>query len=170
MSEGGKKDSGELIVQSSRFGDISVAADSVMHFPAGMIGFPQHKNFVMFDHKPPFAWLHSTDDPNLAFVVMDGSQFTDTYDFKAPYNDKDVALSKDDEFAILVIVTVRPDPKMTTANLKAPLFVNIRNRRGVQVIHDDPKFPTRYHLWVEANDAANAAQPSEDVKQAQEKK
>ena len=170
MSESSKKDTPELVVKSSRFGDISVAADSIIHFPAGMIGFPEHKNFVMFDHKPPFAWLHSTEDPNLAFVVLDGSQFTDSFEFRPPYHDKEVGLGKEDEFAILVIVTVRPDPKMTTANLKAPLFVNIKNRRGAQVIHDDPKFPTRYHLWVEANPADSEAQGAEQGKVAQEKK
>jgi flagellar assembly factor FliW len=153
MSESSKEQSATLVVQSSRFGEISVAADSVIEFPNGMIGFPQHKKFVMFDHKPPFAWLHSIEDPNLAFVVMDGSQFTENWEFKAPFSDPQIGLERDGEFAILIVVTVRADPKMTTANLKAPLFVNLANRKGAQVIHDDPKFPTRYHLWPSADSA-----------------
>jgi len=167
MTEGGKKETEQIVVQSSRFGDITVAADSVIHFPAGLIGFPERKNFVMFDHRPPFAWLHSTEDPSLAFVVMDGSQFTDAYEFKPPFNDKEVGITSDGEFAILIVVTVRADPKLTTANLKAPLFVNTQNRRGAQVIHDDPKFPTRYPLWVEADAASETGQ---DAKKAQETK
>ncbi len=46
-----------------------------------------------------------------------------------------------------MIVTVRPDPSLTTANLKAPVFVNLRNRKGVQVIFDDPRLSTRHPLW-----------------------
>ena len=138
-----------IIVQSTRFGDMSVAADTIIDFPAGLIGFPRHKKYVMFDHKPPFAWLHSTEDPSLAFVVMDGSQFTEQFDMKIPFGSTEIDLQEGDEFAILIVVTVRSDPKFTTANVKAPLFVNVKNRKGTQVIYDDPKFPTRFHLWGE---------------------
>lgn len=136
-----------IIVKSTRFGDMTVAADTVIEFPSGLIGFPKHRKFVMFDHKPPFAWLHSIEDSSLAFVVMDGSQFVQQFDMRAPFGSVEIDLKDDDEFAILIVVTVRSDPKFTTANLKAPLFVNIRNRKGTQVIYDDSKYPTRFHLW-----------------------
>ena len=48
-----------------------------------------------------------------------------------------------------MIVTVRPDPKLTSANLKAPLFINLRNRKGTQIIFDDPRLSTRFLLWGE---------------------
>lgn len=51
-----------------------------------------------------------------------------------------------DEYAILVVVTIRPDPTMTTANLKAPVFVNLKNRRGLQSIFDDPRLSTRQEI------------------------
>lgn len=141
-----------IIVKSTRFGDMTVAAETVIEFPSGLIGFPRHKRFVMFDHKPPFAWLHSVDDAALAFVVMDGSQFVQKFDMKAPFGSTEIDLKEEDEFAILIVVTVRSDPKFTTANVKAPLFVNIRNRKGTQVIYDDARFPTRFHLWGEPGD------------------
>ena len=140
---------GEITIKSTRFGELKVPADSVIEFPSGLIGFPGAHRFVMFDHKPPFSWLHSADDPNLAFVVVDGFEFGANYDVKAPYNDRDMDLKETDEYAILVVVTVRPDPSQTTANLKAPLFVNLRNRRGAQVIFDDSRFSTRFPLWGE---------------------
>jgi len=136
-----------IVIRSTRFGELNVPADSIIEIPSGLIGFPRHKQYVMIDHKPPFSWLHSVDDPNLAFVVVDGFQFGENYALKAPIGDKDSDLREDDEYAILVLVTVRPDPKMTTANLKAPVFVNIRNRKGVQVIFDDPRFSTRFPIW-----------------------
>jgi flagellar assembly factor FliW len=133
-------------VTSSRFGELEVPEDSIITFPTGVVGFPDSRRFVMFDYKAPFSWLHSVDDPNLAFVVMDGAEFTRVFDFPPPYGDKDTDLKENDEFAILVIVTIRPDPKMTTANVKAPLFVNLRTRSGVQVIYDDPKLSHRFPL------------------------
>ena len=144
---------GEMItIQSSRFGDLSVAADSVIEFPSGLIGFPHHAKYVLIEHKRPFSWLHSIEDANLAFVVVDGAEFGEKYNLRPPLGDKDCDFKEDDEYAILVIVTVRPEPTMTTANLKAPLFVNIRNRRGVQVIFDDPRYSTRHPLWSEGEE------------------
>jgi flagellar assembly factor FliW len=155
MSDTGSKNT--IVVASSRFGDLTVPADSLIEFPGGLIGFPKAHRFVMVDHKPPFSWLHSADDPNLAFVVVDGFEFGPSYDVKPPSGDKECDFQSTDEYAILVIVTVRPDPRMTTANLKAPLFVNLKNRKGVQMIFDSPRFSTRYPLWAEDEEAEGAS-------------
>lgn len=151
--------SGEMItIQSTRFGELTVPADSVIEFPVGVIGFPRHQKFVMLEHKPPFSWLHSVDDANLAFVVVDGLEFGAAYQLEPPVGDKTLDLHPDDEYAILVIVTVRSDPRQTTANLKAPLFVNLRNRKGTQVIYDDPRLSTRYPLWSEEEEGGEGGQ------------
>lgn len=161
-----------MVVPSSRFGDLTVPVSSLIEFPNGLIGFPKAVRFVMVDHKPPFSWLHSADDPNLAFVVVDGFEFGASYDVKPPVGDKECDFKDADEYAILVIVTVRPDPRMTTANLKAPLFVNLKNRKGVQVIFDSPRFSTRYPLWAEEGEEAegDAAAESQEKGGKPEKK
>jgi flagellar assembly factor FliW len=147
---------------SSRFPDLqTVREDSVIEFPGGIIGFAASKRYIMIDHKYPFSWLHSLEDPGLAFVVVDGFEFGQQFDVKPPYGDPDCDFREQDEYAILVIVTVRPDPRMTTANLKAPLFVNIRNRKGVQVIFDDPRYSTRFPLWAEEDPAKGGGAPPE---------
>ena len=151
-------------VPSSRFGDLVVPADSVIDVPAGLIGFPRSTRYIMVDHKPPFSWLHSVDDPNLAFVVVDGFEVGESFDVKPPYGDKDCDFKENDEYAILVVVTVRPDPKLTTANLKAPIFVNLKNRKGVQVIFDNPRFSTRFPLWAEEGAEGAEAPAGEDKK------
>ncbi len=154
-----------IVVKSTRFGELEVPAWSVIEFPAGLIGFPRFTRYVMFEHKPPFSWLQSLDEPDLAFVVVDGFEFGDSYKVKPPENDKDVDFAEGQDFAILVIVTVRPDPKDTTANLKAPLFVNVESRKGVQVIFDNPNFSTRFPLWAQdqgAQDQGAQDQASSD--------
>ncbi len=147
MSDGGSEKM--VVVQSARFGELHVPIDRLIDLPAGLIGFPRAQKFFMIDYKAPFSWLHAVDDPNLAFVVVDGFEFGDNYKVTPPVGDRDCDFKDSDEFAILVVVTVRPDPTQTTANLKAPIFVNLRNRKGVQVIFDDTRFSTRYPLWAE---------------------
>jgi flagellar assembly factor FliW len=153
-----------ITVPSTRFGDLEVPADSEILLPAGLIGFPAANKFILVEHKAPFSWFHSCDDPNLAFVVIDGSEFGQHYNWKPPLNDKDCDFKEEDEFAILLIVTVRSDPTLTTVNLKAPLFVNIRNRRGVQVIFDDARYSTRHPLWTEDKDKKDETKKEEPKK------
>jgi flagellar assembly factor FliW len=137
----------QLTFASARFGEFTVPAETVIEIPSGIIGFPNSTRFVMLEHKPPFSWLHSIDDPNLAFVVVDGFEFGQQFDVKPPIGDIDTDLKAEDEYAILIVVTVRPDPRLTTANLKAPVFVNMRNRKGIQTIIDDQRYSTRFPLW-----------------------
>jgi len=149
---------GETVtVVSSRFGELTVPVDKIIQIPAGLIGFPKAQRFFMLEHKVPFSWLQCVDDPNLAFVVVDGFEFGDNYNIRPPIGDKECDFKEEDEYAILVVVTVRPDPRLTTANLKAPVFVNLRNLKGVQVIFDDPRFSTRYPLWADDENPSGPA-------------
>lgn len=158
MSNDASNNTETIIVPSSRFGDLTVPKDSIIEFPTGLIGFRSSQRFIMIEHKPPFCWLQSVEDPALAFVVVDGFEFGENYNVVAPYGDSTIDLQQDDEYAILVIITIRSELGETTANLKAPLFVNLKNRKGVQVIFDDLRFSTRYPLW-EKNELTDEGDP-----------
>jgi flagellar assembly factor FliW len=136
-----------ITFQSARFGEFTVAEETLIFFPGGVVGFPDEERFVILEHKEPFCWLHSVDNPGLAFVVVEGGEFGEGYKFNLPYDESKIELKADDEAAVLVIVTFRNAPAITTANLKAPLVVNLRNRRGMQLILDDQRFSTRTPLW-----------------------
>lgn len=164
MTEQSESNVAKIVVQSARFGEFTVAADSVIEVPSGVIGFPSDTRFVLLEHKAPFSWLHSIDNPALAFVVVDGGEFGADYQFKPPFGDKNCDLSEQDEFAVLVIVTVRPDPTLTTANLKAPLVINLRNRKGVQLVLDDQRYSTRHLIWSKEEAAKKAAEEKKDEK------
>ncbi len=154
------QESKSITFQSSRFGEFTVAEESLIFFPGGLVGFPNEERFVILEHKLPFSWLHSVDNPNLAFVLVDGAEFGDSYKFPLPIGDPRCDLKEQDETATLVIVTVRSTPGMTTANLKAPLVVNLRNRKGVQVILDDNRYSTRFPIWQE-DQKTDPGQPPE---------
>ncbi|RME58110.1 MAG: hypothetical protein D6780_07310 [Candidatus Dadabacteria bacterium] len=145
MAKKEDKQEEEIVFQSTRFGELKVKASSIINLPYGLVGFPNHKKFVMLEYKGVFWWLHSVEDPNLAFVVMDGGS-VEGYNVEPPYGEKECDFQEGDEFAILLIVTVRPNPADTTVNLKAPILVNLRNKKGMQVIYDDPRFSTRHPL------------------------
>ncbi len=167
MSDASDNQKDLITFQSGRFGEMQVPAASIIEVPAGIIGFPHATRYVMLEHKYPVSWLHAVDDPNLAFVVIDGFEIGQQFDFKPPLTDKECDFKEEDEFAILIVVTVRPDPRLTTANLKAPIFVNMRNRRGVQVIFDDPRYSTRFPLGSQEPQPPAAAEGGEAAPEAQ---
>jgi flagellar assembly factor FliW len=141
---------------SSRFGDLEVSAESVIDFEHGLIGFGRFKKFVMLDYKEPFSWLHSIEEPSLAFVVIDGFSFGATYDTAIAFSEPTCDFYEEDEYAILLIVTFRPVREESSVNTKAPLFVNVRNRKGVQAIYDSQSYSTRWPLWSKQQDENTA--------------
>lgn len=134
--------------KSSRFGEIEVPEETLIVIPSGMIGFANYTKFVLLDYNPPFSWLHSVEAPDLAFVVVNAAEFGDSYAVPLPMGDSDIDLKEGDEVAIVTLVSVRPDPTQTTVNLKAPVVVNLRNRKGRQIVIDQADYPTRMPLWA----------------------
>lgn len=135
-------------VDSSRFGPLEVPSASIITLIGGVIGFPTLTRYTLLEYNPPFSWLQSLDRSDMAFVVVNAAEFGDEYSFPLPTGDRDLDLSDADDVAIVNLVSVRPDPMLTTVNLKAPVIVNLRNMRGRQVVLDNPRFPVRMPLWV----------------------
>ena len=90
--------------------------------------------------------------------MVNAAEFGENYNFDLPIGDRDLDLQEVDEIAVLNMVTVRPSLADTTVNLKAPLVVNLRNRRGRQFIIDDARFSMRFPLWA-AQDQIKEPEP-----------
>ena len=145
-----------LYVRSRRFGSMEVARASVVEIPQGLVGFPQLRRYVILEHRPgsPFKWLLAIDDPELAFAVANPCDLVAGYepplDLAARILDADPG-----EIALLVIVTIPPDPTLMTVNLMAPVVVDLRTRRARQIVLDLPHCPPDY-LVVRPRVAAHA--------------
>lgn len=140
----------EIKIPTTRFGELDVPESSIITVVGGIIGFPDLHKYVLLAYNPPFSWLQSVERPDLAFVVVNGGEFGDEYTFPLPVGDPELRLADDDEVAIINLVSVRPDPSMTTVNLKAPLIVNMANMKARQVVLDNPRYPVRMPLWAPA--------------------
>ena len=145
-------------IQTTRFGALEVAKDTLIDISAGLIGFPNFRYFVLIEYTAPFSWLQSTEAPDLAFVAVNAAEFGDEYRFDLPLQDRALELTESDEVAIFNLVTIRPDPTLSTVNLKAPVIVNLRNRKGKQIILDDPRFPTRMPLYAQPEEEGSGGE------------
>lgn len=140
-------------VETSRFGALEIDPEDRIFFPEGMMGLPQMRHFMLFDHPGGlFQWLQSCDDPDLAFVVMDPAFVVGEHNLRI--NDGELKtlgvsdLSGEDdgaEICVVAIVNVS-DPRNPTVNLLAPLCISTRTRKGLQVVQHHSGYSTRHEL------------------------
>lgn len=139
-------------VKTTRFGEIEVRESDVIELPSGLIGFPELTNYVLLDHdkESPFKWLQSLQDGGIAFVLINPLLFNPDYTVEVSEAEvSDLRLGSEDDAVISVIVTMPSNPQNMTANLKAPLVFNLKNRRGKQLILNNPAYTTRHNVMEE---------------------
>ena len=109
---------------SERFGKIEYSEAEVLRFPQGLIGFPDMARFFVYaqEEVAPLAWLHSLDDSNLAFLIVDPFVFFPEYEVKVKLP---AALRRQmgetADLRVLCIVTIHSDFARSTVNLLGPL-------------------------------------------------
>ncbi len=133
---------------TTRFGQIEYDPDNLLNFPGGMVGFPQLHRFIVMPNKKqgPLFWVQSVDDPDIAFVLTDPSNFFLDYGVVPDEAEREkLEIGEEDEFFILTVVTVPPDQNITV-NLSAPIIFAPKTNRAIQVILDDPKYKTKTPL------------------------
>ncbi len=139
-----------LTVSTTRFGEITVPSEQVIHLPQGMVGFPDLRRYALVRHQPQsaFYWLQSLDRPDLAFVLVNPVIFKPDYQITlAGSHLKFLEVTDPNQIQVWVVVTIpRGRPQQMSANLKAPVVINLVNRRGAQIILDDPAYSLRFQL------------------------
>ena len=139
---------------TTRFGEIEVNLDESLFFPSGLIGFPELTRFILLNSSTngssPFKWLQSLDDGSIAFILINPLSFKP--DYMVEVSDDEICgleLASEESAAISVIVTMPTNPEEMTANLKAPIIFNVENRRGKQVILNNPEYLTKHLIGNE---------------------
>jgi flagellar assembly factor FliW len=152
-------------IHTTRFGDIETPDDDIISLPEGILGFVDSKTYVLLEHDSegtPFKWLQSTNDPNLAFIVMDPHLVVDGYqvEFDDDMAEQIGSRKIDDAFAMMAIVNIPHDePINMTVNVRAPIIVHIERRMGWQVILPNEDYPIRHRIFPEsAEDGSTAAE------------
>ena len=144
-----------MIVTTLRFGEIEIDKDRIIEMPDGMLGFPDRRFVILSpDNNGQFFWLQSLDNPELAFVVTDPAQYTESYEVRLT-SDEYVKLSidPDSEVVILAVVTMASDVKDITLNLQGPIVINPESMMAKQIVLGEGKYGTKYPLFAGLADA-----------------
>ncbi len=132
----------------TRFGEVEYDPKNTIHFPAGMLGFPTLHDFIVMPNKKdgPLFWIQSVEDPDIAFVLTDPTNFFLSYSIAPDEAEKNMLhLEGDDDYYALTIVTVPPDQEITV-NLAAPILFAPKSNRAIQVILDNSEYQSKTPL------------------------
>ena len=144
-----------VTIQTSRFGEIEVSSESVLHMSDGMLGFEKCKRYVLLEDQPgtQMKWLQSVDDPDVAFIVVNPLEFVPDYGIELADDDADsLGIASPDEAVVLTTVTVDQESREVTTNLLGPIVINSSSLAAKQVVLQDERYGTR-HLIGNNTDA-----------------
>ncbi len=132
-------------LQTKYFGTMAYDEESAFDFPSGLPGFRQEKAFVFIEtpEYAPLVFLQSLSQASLCFLALPVLSVNPDYRLAVSTEDR-ASLGLDPERdpvpgdGILVFALVSLHANLPpTANLMAPIVVNVRQRRALQAIRVD---------------------------------
>jgi flagellar assembly factor FliW len=137
-----------------RSGMIGVNPEEIIRIPAGPIGFPDYKEFVLIvdEYEYPFRTFQSLEDPAFAFIVVNPVIARQDYKVDVTANDlKQIEAGTIENVDVYVTVNMHEDLKQTTVNLKAPFLINTKKQIGYQYIVPNEKYQKK-EPFLQSND------------------
>lgn len=133
-------------------GTENIAKSDIIHFPEGIPGFEDIKDYVLFaDEDVPFIMtLQSTATEHPSFVVVDPYCVLTDYKPKLSEADKIFFDVTDTQSLKFLLMAILPDNiKDSAINLKSPIAIHPEKNSAKQVILENCDYPIRYHLFGE---------------------
>ena len=118
-------------------GKIIYEKNEIISFEKGIPGFQNLKEFVIkeVEEDSPFSILQSIEDKEIGFILISPFTVYDDYEIKLSneiINSLEIKSAED--VLLYSLVTLNSNVKEITANLKAPLVINIRNTKIITII------------------------------------
>lgn len=146
MEDGNLPEGAEIV--ETRFGRISIQREKSLYIPNGLLGIPGN-SFCLAAFPEgkleQFRILQCLDDMELSFAVLPlgwENPLIEAKDMEAGC--RDLGIEKDN-LLMLLIVTVHREPERVqiSANVRAPLLIDVQTRQGTQYVFTNPKYQIR---------------------------
>lgn len=155
-----------MIITTTRFGKVQIAQEDIINFPEGILGFNDLRSFILLDdpNDDIFAWLQSCELPDIAFPLLEPDLFTPHYKPVLTKTDNEsLKLAAGQLPRAFAIITIPDDPTMMTANLKAPVLINIKLRLARQCVLQDNTLQIREPIFTKLQQRV-VQNPSQSIK------
>ena len=142
-----------MIIETRAFGEVDIDPAKIIRFENGIIGFPDLNSFALIHDSDQgdnagIRWMQSIEEPGFAMPVMDPLIVSPNYN---PEVDdeilKPIGEIDPEEILVLVTVTVPKDLKKMSVNLRAPIVINVTERKAVQIILEDDSYKVKFPIY-----------------------
>lgn len=138
-----------MLIKTSTFGNLTINEDKIIIFKDGIPGFEDLKRFfiVILDQTKPFHWLQAVDE-DIALPVISPFEINKGY---SPVVDdaifEELKLEREEDLLVLAVSVIPPDVTRMTANLAAPILINIAANLGKQVLIEGSDYQIRQPIF-----------------------
>lgn len=124
-----------------------------IYFQYGLFGFEDYKKYLAFpvdsseSHTDRMLILHIVENMEISFVIMNPFYLDSTYQpILSEKDKKDLQVEKEEDLSWYVLCTIHQNLADSVVNLKCPIVVNTKNRKGKQLILDNEQYQFRHRI------------------------
>lgn len=150
-----------MILNTKHFGQLEVQDDRILTFEEGIPGFPDYKKYMLIfdeeDEDSPFCWLQSVNEGNVAFALLNPLKVYDNY---APKVEEEMIKTLGEpninDLVLYCIVVIPEDYKKMTVNLKAPIIINTKTKKGMQIVAENEEYKVKHCIFQDSEACTSA--------------
>jgi flagellar assembly factor FliW len=140
-------------VKTKYHGVLDIDRKSVYNFDEGLPGFEDLKRYTVLkedQEELSFKWLQSIDRAEIAFAIINPFLIKKDYEFYLEDSAiRNLGIEKPEDVHVYSIVVVPEDVTKISMNLKAPVVINQKTNKGMQVILDTDEYGVRHYILEE---------------------
>ena len=136
-------------ITTLRFGDLDLPDDKIIQMAKPVLGFEQLKKFCIIEGEDfePFLWFQSVEEPSVAFIIVNPIFFDPDYHIEVnPKEIEELNIADVKTVETYVIVSIPPDPKKMSINLKGPILINTKTKLDKQLILVNSKYKVNQYI------------------------
>lgn len=144
----------QMNIKTKYLGELQIEEKQIIHFPNGLLGFENNKDFILLDvpDNEYFKFLQDINNSYICFLLVNPWDFYDDYDVELSDEELlkiEIEHDGKEQLSVLTIVTLEENFKDSTTNLLAPIVVNLPARKGKQFVLNDSIYATKHRLFPE---------------------
>lgn len=148
-----------MLLNTKHFGEININEEQIITFVDGIPGFESLTKYSIIQTQEPdsaFCWMQSTENPELAFALVNPFMIKADYEFELTQEKLDMLnIRAPEEVVVYAIVVIPDDVSKASMNLKAPIIINSTTKKGAQIIIDNSKYEIRNFIMDEIQKQSN---------------
>jgi len=147
-----------LKINTSKFGALDIDDKKIISFENGILGFENVNNYALLriEETLPFFWLQAIDNQDISLSCMNPFDIIPDYNPTVEQSAlNELQAEEGGDLLVLTTVVVPAEPIKATTNLAAPIIINSKNNKGIQVILRDTQYNIKQPIFAKEEETRN---------------